>query len=212
MGGQSHERLEPLVKPAQRTVSYDNGRTWQMSEERRLTPAEVWSNVTDEEGWESGHSYSGNFAVKPGFITFGTAAVDRDVLLAAGELVQHYEYPDDGDPLVARKTVYCGYREPGVWCSNGKVTRTVEVDLPGGIKAKAQVQTDCPQCNGTGKRPRNAEEMAQEDERVRLAVEAAEAFGVDRLKAAAQQYGDKWGEAVALVGSDHVWFGGVCSS
>lgn len=36
-------------------------------------------------------------------------------------------------------------------------------------------------------------------------------LGEDALRRAAKVYDDKWGPAAAIVGKDHVWFGGYCS-
>lgn len=44
------------------------------------------------------------------------------------------------------------------------------------------------------------------------ATKVIEILGEAALRRAAQVYEDKWGPAVAIVGKDHVWFGGYCSS
>jgi hypothetical protein len=45
-----------------------------------------------------------------------------------------------------------------------------------------------------------------------IELDAVKAFGFSALAKAAEQYDDKWGDAVAFVGKDYVWFGGLCSS
>jgi hypothetical protein len=111
-----------------------------------ITPAEAWDDVSSSEGYENGHSYSGDFGSKHGMHLAGKAPVSKAVVAAAGALVERI---DMGEAL------------------------TPETD----------------------------------DERAALA-----AYGTYAIEHAAMLYGDKWGEAVGFAGSDHVWFGGWCSS
>ena len=222
MGGVGHERLVRLwtetaiVQTPRGTTHYSDGTVPKdvTPTITRLTPQQVWGDIRDQEGYESGHSYSGNFAVKPGFIAFGTADVDKDVLAAAGDIVSQLDYDDEA--LRKRTDAYCGWRDGWQWgapyCDKGKTKQTRTATLDDGTLAEVTVTVDCPQCKGTGRRPLTEDEQKAEDERFALVQKALAAFGEATLRRAAAQYSQKWDEAAALIGRDHVWFGGVCSS
>lgn len=212
MGGNSHSRLvrlwtesatvereyrDPFGRRSTQTVIYGDGTVPADVTPARttLTPVEAWRNVSDQEGWEDGHSYSGTFGSKHGMIVFGTADVDVDTLAVAGRIVEVLEYGGNGDPYdaIERQTA-CDVQEmvPGTSIGHHPYGHA----LPSGGR-----------CSGW--RALTAAETAAERAKVDAAIAA---FGRATLDRAALQYGDKWGEAVGLVGRDHVWFGGVCSS
>jgi hypothetical protein len=78
MGATNHERLLPL-----------NGRTIQ----------QVWDEVHDQEGYENGHSYSGDFGSKGGFtLVVKDPRLTKELLSAAGELVSYLNAEGDFTP------------------------------------------------------------------------------------------------------------------
>lgn len=106
MGANPHSRLVPLYN--ERTldgrVTYINSGYSDSSvpsgvetERVPVTPQERWNDVSESEGYENGHSYSGDFGSKHGMHLAGTAPVSKAVVEAAGRLVERI---DDGDGLV----------------------------------------------------------------------------------------------------------------
>ncbi len=143
MGASNHQRVEALdedtmyVTRIPMYVTRIDGAPARAA--KRLTVAEVWNRIYDEEGWESGHSYSGTFGSKPeGYVVVATLPHDKATLKLAGQAVMAAAF---------------------------------------------------------GEQP-------------------TETYGLtpEQLARAAEIFNDKWGPAVALVGKDHVWFGGMCSS
>lgn len=151
MGANPHSRLVPLYheRTLDGRVTYISGKPHGVETTPvPITPSEAWSDVSDQEGYENGHSYSGDFGSKHGMHLAGKAPVSKAVVAAAGRLVERIN------------------------SNNG-----------------------------------NAVDPENDDERAAIA-----AFGVYAFVKAAELYDDKWGPAVGFAGSDHVWFGGWCSS
>lgn len=220
MGASPAERIVPLWNETARGYKMDSrGRKIEGSdfggERVPITVAQAWKQVYDEDGYESGHSYSGGFGSKDGYTLVASAKVDKELLIAAGDLVSELNFQGEGgdDPLVLETMTYCnGDTTKRRYCSNGKYQSREIATLADGSQQEVVVQRTCEVCNGTGRRPKTDEELAAGQKKLQSYGRAIAAFGLANLKRAASIYDDKWGPAAALEGSDHVWFGGYCSS
>lgn len=203
MGANEHERIVPLWREAPRWSTQERpGGPWvqHTGRRKRLTVEEAWRDVADAEGYEDGHSYSGNFGSKHGMVVVArNEKLDR-YMDAAGRMVAYFDHEDyewSEDPRVVKRLhINCGE------CWGRGTVRSVVT----------QNTIPCPACKGKGKRGRNAEESAEARKRANACKKVVELIGEPTLRRAAQIYDDKWGPAAAIVGKDLVWFGGYCSS
>lgn len=169
---------------------------------QRITVEEAWQQAYDEDGYESGHSYSGAFGSKHGMVVLARNEKLDAVMDEVGTMVSFFNYQGiewNEDPLKPPK-------RGKIQCSNcygsGKKYR-----------ADRSGQTDpCPDCGGEGKRLRNAEERAKIRKTIAARKKVLALLGEATLRRIAEVYDDKWGPAAAVVGKDKVWFGGYCSS
>lgn len=215
MGANSHERVVGLWRPGavryvrsgKRIRQWDGRMVDEMVRKEgrrtRITPEEAWQQVYDEEGYESGHSYSGGFGSKHGMVVIAANDKLDRYIGEVGTLVSHYVHDGIegfGDPLkMPRGKVPCNR----CW-GGGKVRKDPD--------AFTGDRITCPDCNGSGKRARTAEEKAEIRKKISARKKIVALLGETTLRRAAQVYDDKWGPAAAIVGKDKVWFGGYCPS
>jgi hypothetical protein len=219
MGANSHERIVPLWEEPRISyvltgkkvagprdwsgrVTYVDERVEKKSRRKRLTPAEAWQKVYDEEGYEDGHSYSGTFGSKDGMVVMFRSDKLSEPLMHEMSMVMslyghNYEDNDPYHPLKVQGKVFCS-------CTGGKV-RSDPADFASPLIPHAE-------CKGTGKRVRNTEERTLARKRVNLRKKLIALIGDATLRQINAVYDDKWGPAAAVVGKDLVWFGGFCSS
>jgi hypothetical protein len=105
MGANPHSRLVPLYRESttyqteNRPVQGYSG--WQhvgkeipgsrKTVRTDITPADAWDDVSSSEGYENGHSYSGDFGSKHGMHLAGKAPVVKAVVEAVGRLVERLD-------------------------------------------------------------------------------------------------------------------------
>jgi hypothetical protein len=168
--------------------------------------AELWDRVRSEEGYEGGYSYSGNFASKHSYRIFARTKATTAELEKLHEVIASHGW-DEYDPLGVLTTRLC----QNCW---GRRTRTVreKVTRDNGERVDAALEVTCSACSGTGTQLLTAAELAAQEASAAAARAAAALLPASVLQQAAEQYNDKWGDAVAIVGADAVLFAGVCSS
>lgn len=104
MGAVDHSRIVPLWRETARSYRSDaHGRVIAGSEtagERTpISVREAWIDVSSQEAYEDGHSYSGNFGSKrdqPVLIA-SDERLTRELLTAIDELVRAYMYGSESD-------------------------------------------------------------------------------------------------------------------
>jgi len=196
------------------------------------TPQQVWDDLYGQASSDSGHSYSGDLGSKHGFTGFRLPNASKEALA----LVYEYLQPD-GDEAYDRypETTTCPARcYSELTRSRGKVAVRVRAHVrevpeillydgkpdqrqwlpPAMLKGTvdAWVERDCRLCKGTGEVPLDKEKVAEVRARKRRETAAiAELAGLPKERAAAI-YSDKWGPALLIVGKDHTYVGGFCSS